>query len=569
MSSNNSHHQRDNNGDHNNKQQTHVHDVNDINLALDANSMQGLTPKSEDATKQSRTDRAPLTGQLHQLLRDFSLRTTAHGWGRVGAAPSKTVKVLWFSVTLVALVLSGIHISLLTAHYLSFTSEVKWQVSVDEIVFPSVSLCNIQPMSIIAAEQLMTNTSSQFYKWYNITRYLKQLSWPHFDDEQRRSMQAMLGRLQQPIGYYENIGDESLLVGHQSHDFILGCTFSQTACAHSNFTLFQNAQYFNCYTFHGGSRTDVNAISTMSGPHQGLSLVLYLENDNGNNVFDGTYHTTSNIGNAAGVRVIVHKPQTRPSPMDQGLDVPPGFTANLGLTRTNFVRLNNPHGDCVEPNTRTSYDFQYSAHDCILTCQQEYVLERCGCISSLLPHHTPNQTNNFCAQWLDTEPEMNLTSFMAQTRCERDALRSYDESGLYGACACYPPCTENAYTSELSLSAWPLAFAQSSFFDAYVRSHPHAAELKAHQSLARFNDSTLIERGLIHKNFARVNVYLQSMTVEEYVQLPGYERANLLSDIGGTLGLWIGMSIITWCEVTELLCLLLYKMCRQLSARFQ
>ena len=95
----------------------------------------------------------------------------------------------------------------------------------------------------------------------------------------------MLGRLQQPIGYYENIGEESLLVGHQSHDFILGCTFSQTACAHSNFTLFQNAQYFNCYTFHGGSRTDVNAISTMSGPHQGLSLVLYLENDNGNNVF--------------------------------------------------------------------------------------------------------------------------------------------------------------------------------------------------------------------------------------------------------------------------------------------
>ena len=230
--------------------------------------------------------RLPLKTQLRMLGSEFSSHTTAHGWGRVAGAHSRTVKIIWLTVTIFALTASGIHVSLLLAHYLSFRSEVKWQVSVAKISFPSVSVCNIQPMSPTTAEELLMDPNSNFYRWYNATQNLQEAKDYLEDIDRLKEYETFESRLQQPIGYYENIGAEAQVVGHAAMDFILGCTFSQNRCSHElNFTLFQSAQYFNCYTFNGGGgggeHKGEELVSTMSGPHEGLSLVLYLENDNG------------------------------------------------------------------------------------------------------------------------------------------------------------------------------------------------------------------------------------------------------------------------------------------------
>ena len=59
---------------------------------------------------------------------------------------------------------------------------------------------------------------------------------------------------------------------------------------------------------------------------------MYIEADNADGLSNGTYYSFSNVGNAAGVRVVVHPPNSRPSPMDQGFDVPPGYSSSVGLT---------------------------------------------------------------------------------------------------------------------------------------------------------------------------------------------------------------------------------------------
>ncbi|BFZ08249.1 hypothetical protein BsWGS_11288 [Bradybaena similaris] len=58
---------------------------------------------------------------------------------------------------------------------------------------------------------------------------------------------------------------------------------------------------------------------------------------------------------------------------------------------------------------------------------------------------------------------------------------------------------------------------------------------------------------LIRQNMLRLNIYLEDLSVVEYRQLPAYGLADLFADIGGTLGLWMGISVLTIMELIELI----------------
>lgn len=53
------------------------------------------------------------------------------------------------------------------------------------------------------------------------------------------------------------------------------------------------------------------------------------------------------------------------------------------------------------------------------------------------------------------------------------------------------------------------------------------------------------------KDFARLNVYIADSNVIITQEMEDYSSTQLVSDIGGQLGLWVGISIITLAEVCE------------------
>ena len=516
-------------------------------------------PKDEEEKSKEKEEKEK-GRDVSELGREFGKRTTAHGWGRVVNAKGRVVKLVWMAFTLIALTCSMIQITMLFISFLSFSTEIKWQLSIKEIEFPSVTLCNVQPYSMSTAQKLMANESSKFFQWYNITRTLDGARESAAQLNLSKEFEWVENRMKQPIGYFENIGDEAQIVGHQGIDFIIRCSFGLTYCNASNFTFYQSPTYYNCYTFNGGNVSREKLISKTSGPQEGLSLILYLENDNGvSSTINGTYHTLSNIGNAGGVRVIVHAPNTRPSPVDQGMDIPPGFSANIGLDVSRYERQDDPWGDCFEPDEWSTDRYVYSSHACLALCQQLYVTANCGCISSTLPVANNDFLNlTYCAAWNFTSSN-NLTEYFHNIQCEADKLMKFaTDEELKSYCNCFPTCEEYGYKTDLSYSYWPLDFTQEDFYRTLIQDNPNRDKLKAYNNLKNFSKNELIERELIRHNFARVNVYLKGMMVEEYLEKKSYELANLFSDIGGSFGLWIGMSIITWCEVVELLTHVIY-----------
>ena len=55
------------------------------------------------------------------------------------------------------------------------------------------------------------------------------------------------------------------------------------------------------------------------------------------------------------------------------------------------------------------------------------------------------------------------------------------------------------------------------------------------------------------RDFARLNVYIADSNVLKTEESEDYTESQLLSDIGGQLGLWVGISVITLAEMFELI----------------
>ena len=179
------------------------------------------------------------------------------------------------------------------------------------------------------------------------------------------------------------------------------------------------------------------------------------------------------------------------------------------------------------------------------------------------------QNMTYCGYW-DVANITDLSNYLNTLNCEADSLMRFTTNEtLKAQCECYPPCTEYAYTTDVSYSYWPLDFTQLDFFKVMVLDHPEQDNLKAYNNLHHFNTSDLVQDQLIRKNFVRVNVFLKGMTIEEYIEKKSYELINLFSDIGGSFGLWIGMSFIMWCEVIELVMHLIYHSGRRIWWKYE
>ena len=124
-------------------------------------------------------------------------------------------------------------------------------------------------------------------------------------------------------------------------------------------------------------------------------------------------------------------------------------------------------------------------------------------------------------------------------------------------CGCYPPCLEVSYDVTYSLSKWPAESfdGEEAYVDIFrTERYPERFEGKEDAEKAalygEFFDPS--NRRVAMRNFARLNVYVADSNVLKTEETADYTESQLLSDIGGQLGLWVGISVITLAEVLEL-----------------
>ncbi|KAK3584640.1 hypothetical protein CHS0354_003926 [Potamilus streckersoni] len=102
---------------------------------------------------------------------------------------------------------------------------------------------------------------------------------------------------------------------------------------------------------------------------------------------------------------------------------------------------------------------------------------------------------------------------------------------------CPSSCEELRFEPIMSISKWP-----SEQYAQHLRN-------RIRKTSSKFMDDDKVADST--STLAKLEVYFVDMSYETIEQQKSYQSESLISDIGGQLGLWLGLSVITLGELVE------------------
>jgi hypothetical protein len=216
----------------------------------------------------------------------------------------------------------------------------------------------------------------------------------------------------------------------------------------------------------------------------------------------------------------------------------------LSIHRTFVKKLDDPYSDCI----KTGYDHQsyiykyiinemkskYKQSDCIDLLIQQNSIETCNCTIAVLPKLS-NKVKS-CDNY-------NLTVCGFRSFANRD---KFIADHMY---LCPLECDSIDYSVSTTVSG-PLS-SNMKFTTSFGKFRKLYNESLSVDVESEYDDEVL-------KNVAYIRVTYRDLSYTEIIEIPNFTLISLISSFGGTLGLFLGMSLISFFEIFEFLIELIY-----------
>jgi hypothetical protein len=238
-----------------------------------------------------------------------------------------------------------------------------------------------------------------------------------------------------------------------------------------------------------------------------------------------------------GIVFFMHNHSSPPYDMDNGgYWLKPGSWNYYEIEREFNSNLGEPYNDCLKDVSsfklnKTLIEFIlkknriYSQDYCYNLCSYLYALEEsnCSCASNLL---------NF-----DKDCLRNLFDvFESQTKkCVTEYLSNFREKYQYDKCFKYCP-----------LESESMNYIINSYNEQFPSTGNISLKTKSDYSLHNF--STYEE---VNKHFIVLYIYYKNLNYKFISQNPKTEMFNFISNIGGLLGVFLGISFLSFIEIFE------------------
>ncbi|CAH1793039.1 unnamed protein product [Owenia fusiformis] len=514
---------------------------------------------------------------MKRTLKDFSSNTTAHGWGNIHQRTTTFSKIIWIIICLGCTGVALWQVITIVMRYGLFETKDRIKVEVGEIVFPSVTVCPLIPIPHdgnlkFGRDMKNGEIDGEPFIYFGLvlrseTFYINSNVSQNLHSEKLEFYNVFAKQIYSNQGYFENFNFMSDYT-HQLGNFIPVCSYQGRQCLRSDFHILDHPEYFSCFTFNGANKTIDNPITKITGPKGGLSLVLYLDVGQLSMIYTPSYPTSG----SQGVRVVIHEKGTLPDPENDGFDIEPGHSINAALSVNERRLMKPPWGECNDQNPELYSGFTYTKKHCQLSCLQKFIYRTCGCIKSSLPIDEETVYKEYCLklhakEWAKlTTNQYNKTTIvsdMENFRCQNREFLSSDVE-VQDGCQCLEKCSYQTYDMTLSQSEWPMKGIEIEFYcrtimsmDSYINSSIYD---RFHDIFPEYCDHskdedllTKIQKETLRENFIRLNVYFKDLETKITNQVEDFTISSMISEIGGSLGFFVGMSIITIAEII-LLC---------------
>ena len=508
-----------------------------------------------------------------------------HGVPKAIRARSLSGRIFWSIICLAAASMFCLQFAQLLKKFYSYPKKVTIEVVPSSVPFPAISLCNMRNLDIMVLNNLnrIFKTSPNSMEWGTLTndsfisKYMALVAkyYPMFQDTSidMHVFQTVLTRTTIATNINRTLVSQA---GVPFKEFIVTCRFGGHDCNKTrDFHQFFDSYYYNCFTY-VAPQPD-NPDSTLAeGLENGWSTVVLtgsgmLDQNEEIRMIPGTHERFSPMSSSEGVRVVIHPPNTEPYPHTEGFDVAPGYSVSFGVKARENIRIQQPHGNCsnVNPFQKEDSEFQYRLISCQKKCLQKAITQECFCKDIALPGHEEYPHLPFCSDDSDIPEDCSLNAtdtckeslYKVYTRfiCVRNtSVRMTRNATHMRNCGCYPPCHEQSYDVTYSLSKWPaMSFDGEEAYIDIFETEGYPARFTGPEDAEKFKlygkYFDVKNRRKAMKDFARLNVYIADSNVLKTEESEDYSQSQLLSDIGGQLGLWVGISVITLAEVLELI----------------
>ena len=442
---------------------------------------------------------------------------TMHGIGRITGTKSLAIRAFW------ALLMFGFssiclyHLFIIVSKYFSNVSVIKESTLIaPQLQFPAVTICgpgiSREKFAKFAEEKNVSITPS--------TERMKQ-----FGIKKNHHGFDLLDRV---IKTKDNLlkvipdKDEFLLKGLDACSFgINNCNYSVD---YQELLLFFRSY---CYKFNH----DGKFMQNRAGSIYGFSIILFLNTSD--------VETWSFFENGDAAEVVI-QPHTEYPFFDSGtVLVPTGHLSHIQIQQTEIERMGAPYqSNCTNGENRNIiYPGAYTTPSCLESCFAFATAKECNVADFHSNAFLPNGSKaGPMITWEDTECYLKVYDNLVLTN--------------FSSCNCNLPCHERKYHKSVSYSKWP-ATADLPFYK------------KVFGDALGLNASAMTD-DFVRNNFLKISVFFGDMTYKKLTEERKYALENLVSDIGGQMGIWLGASMFS---IIELLCLLVQIFCSFVASK--
>ncbi|CAJ0946598.1 unnamed protein product, partial [Mesorhabditis belari] len=469
------------------------------------------------------------------LCRDFSCWTSTHGIPHIGMANSQWLRFFWIFVVVACFCGFLFQLETLLRKYFAYQVNTETALQFSERVFPTVTICHLNPWKQMGSKGTLVDISDLITAYGN--------SYDGYSASSNYEFSAGLtGDRQQRAVTYTTMMSETIIndpvgEGHAYtyDDLVISCTYNAQTCNASDFDTVFDPNYGNCQQFNFNNLPEPPKTSSRAGPLYGLRMV-----------FKTNQQQYLPWTEASGMVVVIHGMTEHPFPDVTGYYAPPGTASSMGVRFVSTTRLPTPYGDCTTETevASTYYNGTYATEACLRACLQENIVNKCGCYDPAYAFEALQVESCY------KNPVDNTTA--AFTNKAIECINAFTNPGtgpndfnLITQCDCPQPCIVESYSVTVSTAAWPS--------NQYTPSECNEPENATTQPWAAENMECVAWYG---QNTALIEIYYERMNYQVLTESPAYSFVNLISDIGGQVGLFLGMSIISVIEFLTLLLLI-------------
>jgi hypothetical protein len=457
-----------------------------------------------------------------KIILNWIINTTFHGLPKVIKTRNIKIKIIWIIILLISTFICFYLLIINIMNYLDFGVITKIQ-KITEIpaLLPTITICNLNPFVTKYSNQFLENI---FNKYNNLTNLSKITYNPN-----RISQNLKLLKYLANINVNILTNSEKQKFGYKLEDMLISCMINGNECKPDDFVWHYDSFHGNCFSLNSGYDSKMKKMNLIkifnSGKLSGISLELFV------GPIEDEYY--NELISSIGAYIFIHNNSIKPI-SSEGFAIPTGINTNIALDRIFSNRISQPYSNCInlnEPHDSYLYNYLlkklnnsylYRQKECFNLCYQSNTIQKCKCYDTRLNKYESNETR----------PCLNHF----EIKCVFKIYNDFLNGKLNDQCLILCPleCNTYSFTEFSSFTQYPT--------DNYVKM------LKKHHSILQKYDVNTIK-----KNILAFNVYYQSL---EYTVIDEIERSlffDLISGIGGTFGLFLGTSFLSFIELFEVL----------------